>query len=170
MQSKGFEPLAAPNARVLILGTLPSQLSLQQGQYYANPRNAFWRIMGELFGASPDLPYDERKRRLIDSGVALWDVCASAQRPGSLDSSIRSSNTNDFGAFFAEHPRITLVSFNGAKSAKLFDQKVFDQDSMLTLWPNIKTKTLPSTSPANARMSFEDKRARWDIVRAECEK
>ena len=163
MHSKGFEPIAALDARVLILGTLPSQLSLQQGQYYAQPRNAFWEIMGELFGASRALDYDERKRRLIDSGVALWDVCASAHRAGSLDSAIRRPKANDFGAFFAQHPNITLVCFNGAKAAKLFDP-----ESRLASWPNIRSMTLPSTSPASARMSFQDKLSLWSVVRAEC--
>ncbi len=164
MQSNGFEPLTSSTSRVLILGTLPSQLSLQQGQYYAQPRNAFWEIMGELFGASRALSYDERTRRLIERGVALWDVCASAHRPGSLDSSIRRAKANDFGVFFAQHPSITLVCFNGVKAASLFEQK------SNASWPKIISRTLPSTSPANARMTFPDKLAEWSVVRTECQK
>src|SRR5512139_2464129 len=100
--SRGFPPIAAPDARVLILGSLPGQTSLARQQYYAQPHNAFWRVMGELFGAGLDLPYEERGTILIAHRIALWDVCKAASRPGSLDSSIdpRSVIANDFRRFF----------------------------------------------------------------------
>lgn len=165
MQSKGFKPIEAQGARVLVLGTLPSQVSLEQQRYYANPRNLFWRIMGRLFGAGPELEYEERTRKLANSGVAVWDVCASADRPGSLDASIRSPESNKFREFFEVHPQITLVCFNGAKAAEIYEgvRKQLPQAQA-----NIRCETLPSTSPANARMSFDEKLARWSIVRGEC--
>ncbi|OZA12577.1 MAG: DNA-deoxyinosine glycosylase, partial [Hydrogenophilales bacterium 17-62-8] len=85
MHDTGFPPIADAHARILILGSLPGQVSLQRQQYYAQPQNAFWKIMGRLFDAGPELAYAERTQRLVENGIALWDVCASAQRPGSLD-------------------------------------------------------------------------------------
>ena len=87
--SVGFAPIAAEGIHTLILGSLPSQQSLEKQQYYGNPQNAFWRIMGELFGAGPDLPYHERTVRLTDHGIGVWDVLQSSVRPGSMDSDIR---------------------------------------------------------------------------------
>ena len=112
---EGFPPIASERSKVLILGTMPSVVSLRTGQYYANPRNIFWPIMGELFDAGPSLPYDERVEILQSVGVALWDVLQVCVRPGSLDASITEEVANDFPAFFAEHPSITHVFFNGAR-------------------------------------------------------
>jgi len=102
---RSFEPIATPNARVLILGSMPGVASLEAGQYYAHPQNAFWRIMGELVGAGLEKPYDERARILKANGVALWDVLQSCIRPGSLDSDIRDEVPNDFAAFFRSEER-----------------------------------------------------------------
>ena len=162
MHSDGFEPIASPTARVLILGTLPGQVSLQERQYYAQPRNAFWRIMGELFGAAPELSYASRTRTLVDNGIALWDVCASAQRPGSLDASIRRPEPNDFCGFFASHPRIGVVCFNGAKAAALYERHVLP--SLPTSMQTVSYHTLPSTSPAHAAMPYSEKLARWSMA------
>jgi hypoxanthine-DNA glycosylase len=163
--SNGFPPIADAHARVLILGSLPGQVSLRQQQYYAQPRNAFWPLMGHLFGAGPELPYDERARRLILSGVALWDVCAAAHRPGSLDASIRADSVvpNDFAAFIAAHPHIRLIAFNGSKAAELYRRIVLP--GLPAALQAIRCETLPSTSPAHASMTPEDKLARWSIIR-----
>ena len=88
MLLSSFPPLIAPNAAVLILGSMPGQMSLRRQQYYAHPQNHFWRIMGDLVGVPPALPYEERTRRLNDTGVALWDSLKYCERPGSLDISI----------------------------------------------------------------------------------
>jgi hypoxanthine-DNA glycosylase len=159
MQSSSFDSVAGPDARVLILGTLPGVVSLARGEYYAQPRNVFWRIMGELVGASPELPYAERVQRLIAARIALWDVCAIAQRDGSLDAAIASDSIqlNDFAAFLRTHPGIELICFNGAKAAELFRRRV-------TLEPpasDTRQVVLPSTSPAHAAMSLERKLGAW---------
>ena len=114
----GFAPIAAPDASVLILGSLPSQLSLQKQEYYGNPQNAFWRVMGELFGARPDETYTKRARTLQQNGIAVWDVLLSSIRPGSMDAAIDLSTArpNDFPAFFDAHPDIELICFNGKKA------------------------------------------------------
>jgi double-stranded uracil-DNA glycosylase len=161
MHSQGFPPIARRDARVLILGSLPGQESLRRRQYYAQPRNAFWPIMGALCGAAPELPYRARARRLAASGIALWDVCATAYRAGSLDASIVAGSVvvNDLGAFLARHPRIRLVCFNGRTAAALYRRHVLP-----TLAPALRvlaTLELPSTSPAHASLSLAAKLDRW---------
>ena len=160
MDASGFEPIATPAARVLILGTLPGQESLRRGEYYAHSRNAFWRIMEAIFAIPADIAYDERVRMLGQAGVALWDVCAAANRPGSLDVSICHDSVvaNDFTAFLAAHPQISLICFNGAKARDLFRKHVKLNAAM-------RFVDLPSTSPANAAMSFDEKVKRWSVIR-----
>jgi len=164
MDVRGFEPKSTPSATVLVLGTLPGEESLRRGEYYANPRNVFWRIVERLFDIPLQTPYDERIRRLNEAGVALWDVCAAATRPGSLDLWIRrgSEVPNDFAAFLAAHPHIKLICFNGAKAAALFRKHVKP-----VVAP--KCEVLPSTSPAHAAMSFCEKLKRWEVIRNACD-
>lgn len=164
MHDNGFPPIADVHARVLILGSLPGQASLRQQQYYAHPQNAFWKIMGHLFGASPELSYAERAQRLARNRIALWDVCAAAQRPGSLDTAIVHASVvpNDLAAFIGSHPGIDLICFNGAKAADLYRRLV--GPGLPSTLRAIRTETLPSTSPAHAAMSFEEKLARWTAV------
>jgi hypoxanthine-DNA glycosylase len=165
-RSRGFAPIAAPDARVLILGSLPGQVSLAARQYYAQPQNAFWRIMGELFGAGPAVPYPVRAQRLIEHRVALWDVCKAAHRPGSLDAAIDLSSVvvNDFARFFREHGQLVAVFTNGGAATRLYQRLVLPRlgapASTLLLHP------LPSTSPAHAAMRFEQKLERWRAITA----
>jgi hypoxanthine-DNA glycosylase len=160
MKSLSFNPVASAEARVLILGTLPSVKSLAAGEYYAHPRNSFWWIMGELIGSTPDLPYAERLDCLRQSGLALWDVCKAAERAGSSDANIamESIEPNDFRSFLITHPRIELICFNGQPAEKLFRRKALP---LLAGLRAIPSKVLDSTSPANARLRREDKLARW---------
>ena len=162
---EGFPFSASADARILILGSMPGVESLKQQQYYAHPRNAFWDIMGEFFGAHRQLAYPQRLQQLVSHRVALWDVAKHCVRPGSLDSSIRHDTVvaNDFAALFAVCPHITQVFFNGAKAAELFRRLVI-KNAQLQL-PDIETHQLPSTSPANARMTLEQKVRAWEIVR-----
>ncbi len=159
-----FPPIAHPAARVLVLGTLPGRKSLEMNEYYAQKYNAFWRIMGELFGAGPDLPYAERRARLQQQGVAVWDVLAAGERAGSLDSAIVSATVvvNDFNAFFERHRRIGLICFNGNTAASLFRRHVLP--GLAPQWAAVERHALPSTSPAYASMRFEQKLARWTAV------
>jgi TDG/mug DNA glycosylase family protein len=163
--SVGFAPISGSSARVLILGSLPGEESLRRQQYYAHPRNVFWQIMGDLVGAAPELPYAARIEALIANGVAVWDVCAAAYRSGSLDSSIdlKSVNANDFQSFFARHPRLSLVCFNGTKASALYDARVMP--SLSADMKRIRYTVLPSTSPAHASVPYESKRSAWEIVR-----
>ncbi len=164
LASRGFPPIAAPDARVLILGSLPGVASLAAGQYYAQPHNAFWRIMGELFDAGPGVPYADRADRLRASGVALWDVCKAAVRPGSLDAAIDLNTvvTNDFKHFFREHPRIAHVCVNGGTAHRLYVRRV--RPILLEPLSSLPLHLLPSTSPAHASLRFAQKLERWRVL------
>ena len=157
MKSVGFPPIAGDGARILILGSLPSQRSLDVQQYYAHPQNAFWRIMNNLTGA--DGHYEIRCRTLIDNGIAVWDVLGASVRPGSMDADIRmeSAEVNDFAAFFSQFPDIGLICFNGQKAAQMFRKLVVLEVNDVPP----RQATLPSTSPAFASMSYDDKLAVW---------
>lgn len=162
--SHGFEPVARADASTLILGSLPSQRSLETGEYFANPRNVFWRVMGALIGAGADNSYAERTERLIESGFAIWDVLESAHRPGSLDSAIDSetASPNDFACFFREHPDVRRVCFNGQKAAAMFERWVMT--GIKRQAESVEFIVLPSTSPAHAAMTFEEKLEKWSII------
>jgi TDG/mug DNA glycosylase family protein len=157
-----FAPVSNVDARVLILGSMPGKKSLEQNQYYAHPSNAFWKIMGELVGAKPDMPYEERLGLLKASGIALWDVLASCERQSSLDSHIREESANDFASFFVRHPHITRVFFNGSKAEQSFRKFVQDKQVL----PPLHFYRLPSTSPAHAGMRYADKLQAWRAVAA----
>ena len=164
--SRGFPPIATRDARVLVLGSLPGQMSLAHQQYYAQPQNAFWRIMGALVGAGPDLPYAERGDMLRRRGIALWDVCKAAIRPGSLDSAIDLASVvpNDFTTFFLEHPGLRCVITNGGTATRLYTRLVLP--TLMEPHRALPLRPLPSTSPAHAAMRFEQKLERWSEILA----
>jgi hypoxanthine-DNA glycosylase len=159
--SVGFPPIEDAAARVLVLGSLPGRKSLDMREYYAQPHNAFWRIMGELFGAGPALPYPARLARLRELGLAVWDVLAAGEREGSLDASIVPASivVNDFSSFFERHPQLKLICFNGNTAGGLFKRKVLPR--LKPEWAAIERRALPSTSPAYASLRFEQKLERW---------
>lgn len=156
---QSFPPIANDGATILILGSIPGKASLQAGEYYAHPRNLFWRIMAELLNTGPLTDYPGKTRALRDAHIALWDVMKSCYRPGSLDAAIdkQSIVVNDFNAFFADHPRITRVFFNGATAEQAFRRRVLPHLSP----HNLYFQRLPSTSPAHAAMSLQQKLDCW---------
>jgi double-stranded uracil-DNA glycosylase len=154
---RSFPPVANADATILILGSMPGKESLKQNQYYAHPQNAFWKIMGELVGAHPHLPYEDRLQILTTAHIALWDVLASCERESSLDTHIRKEKANDFASFFAQHPHITHVFFNGAKAEQSFNKFVLEKQKL----PPLTCLRLPSTSPAHAGMRYADKLKAW---------
>jgi TDG/mug DNA glycosylase family protein len=160
----GFPPIAAPDARVLVLGSMPSIASLAKQQYYGHPQNAFWPIMGRLFGAGPERPYEDRKRILCEHHVAVWDVLRECHREGSLDTSIRleTESPNDFVSFLADHPHIETVFFNGQKAETAFRRHALAR--IAESGCELEFIRLPSTSPANAGRSFAQKLAAWRAV------
>jgi hypoxanthine-DNA glycosylase len=161
--AQGFPAIENANARVLILGSMPGLASLRAGQYYAHPRNQFWPILGELLNQNlTALAYPERVRCLIEAGIALWDVLQACQRPGSLDANIAPASVvaNDFTPFFARHPAISRVYFNGASAEQHFKRQVLTH----LVLPQLQTRRLPSTSPAHAALAFPAKLAAWRAV------
>ena len=151
----GLPPIIGEGAQTLILGNMLSVMSVASQQYYGNPRNAFWRITGELFGFAADDPYDERASALRSHGIAVWDVLKSCRRAGSLDSAVEPDSMvpNDFGELFDVHRGITRVFFNGAAAEKNFNR-------LVRCAPDLRYRRLPSTSPAHT-MRYEEKLAAW---------
>ncbi|WP_416885964.1 DNA-deoxyinosine glycosylase [Marinospirillum sp.] len=156
-----FAPIEPASARVLILGSMPGQASLNAQAYYAHPRNAFWPIMAGLLGFSPSLPYNERVQQIQRAGIGVWDVMAACIRPSSLDSAIlpQSIQPHDFSAWFARHPATQVVFCNGGTAWKTYQRAVLPQLS--TPWCDRPVIQLPSTSPAHARLSLSDKTTIW---------
>ena len=154
--SEGFPPIVRPDARILILGSLPGQKSLADQEYYAHPQNVFWPIMMQIFGISGD--YNKRCARLRDNRLALWDVLRTSIRPGSLDADIqrKSAMANDFRAFLSVNTQIERIAFNGKKAEQLFRTMVPSKH-----YEPIQLAGLPSTSPAYAAMRFEGKLSLW---------
>ncbi|MDH5393506.1 MAG: DNA-deoxyinosine glycosylase [Gammaproteobacteria bacterium] len=157
----GFDCVADVHSEILILGSMPGIASLQQQQYYAHPRNAFWPIMQALYGIAADLPYSERLMQLKKHKIALWDVAHQCVREGSLDSNIQAASVqlNDFYSLFAASQRIKRLCFNGAKAAALFNKGVLQSGNETV--KNMQYLQLPSTSPANARLTLDQKIALW---------
>jgi TDG/mug DNA glycosylase family protein len=155
--SCGLPPVTGPSPLILILGSFPSVLSLERGEYYGNPKNRFWAVMEELFAIPSALPYPERTLHLTENKVALWDVVRCCTREGSADSRIRHPVPNDIAGFVRAHPAIRLVALNGSTAGSLYHR--------LAEVPGIPSVILPSTSPANAAMTFAEKVHRWEMVR-----
>lgn len=151
-----FPPVARRDARVLVLGTMPGIASLEAARYYAHPRNAFWPIMAKLLSFDAQAPYRERCLALTAAGIALWDVLASCERAGSLDSAIRNAVPNDFAVFLARHRKLRAILFNGQPAARLWRKHCGHVGV-----EDIELATLPSTSPAYAGKGFAEKLEVW---------
>jgi TDG/mug DNA glycosylase family protein len=155
---RSFAPVVDRGTRVLVLGSLPGEESLARGQYYGNPRNHFWRLIGAVIGAELEpLPYPARLERLLAARVGLWDTIGAATRRGSLDGNIRGIEANPLAELVATLPELRAIGFNGGRSASL-GMKALAGDQRLTLLP------LPSSSPAFT-LPFAAKRERWMALR-----
>jgi hypoxanthine-DNA glycosylase len=149
----GLAPVVDVRSRILILGSFPGAASLAAGQYYAHPRNQLWPILSALTGEDlAALPYAERLPRLLAHGFGLWDVLGACEREGSLDSAIRKPAANDFGRLRELCPHLRTVGFNGQTSGKFAPQFAAQ---------GYRTLVLPSTSPAHASLSFDQKLSAW---------
>jgi hypoxanthine-DNA glycosylase len=156
---RSFPPVADERTRLLVLGSLPGEESLARAQYYANPRNHFWRLIGAVIGADlVSLGYEARLEALLAAGVGLWDTVGSATRRGSLDGAIRDHTANDLVALAESLPRLRAVGFNGGKSASL-------GLPALGARPGLALVRLPSSSPAYT-MPFDEKLAAWMQLKA----
>jgi TDG/mug DNA glycosylase family protein len=159
---QSFAPIEHEHATILILGSMPGVASLCAGEYYAHPRNYFWRMMGALISLDPESPYEQRVHALKSAGIAVWDVLHSCTREGSLDTNIdkASQTPNDFQAFFACHANITHVFFNGIAAEQIYRRNVLPVLNV----QHIEYLRLPSTSPANASIPFERKLEAWKSI------
>lgn len=153
LPQRGLPPVLGTRLRVLVLGTFPGERSLEEGQYYAHPRNRMWPALAPVIGVPAGAPYRTRLLRLRQAGLGLWDVLAACERRGSLDQNIRAVTAvpNDLRSVVAAHPGLRAVCLNGGSAARLFDR--FQLPRALWTATGLRIVTLPSTSPAHARMS-----------------
>ena len=155
----GLAPVVASHTRLLILGSFPSATSLARQQYYAHPQNAFWKILQAIWPSSPYEisvdSYEKRINALLNQGLGLWDVYASCEREGSLDSAIRHPQVNDLAALVSHCPTLKVMAHNGGESFR---------HARHTRTLGLPVVRLPSSSPANASWSFERKLAAWREV------
>ena len=152
MICRSFEPIYAPQARILIVGSMPSVKSLEQAQYYAHPRNAFWRILFDIFSEPPTLDYERKKALIREHGLALWDAAAICEREGSLDSDMHDVVYNDFSTLYEVCTDIRTVLCNGATAHSLFLKSGYAGERRVV--------RMPSTSPAYT-LPYEKKLALW---------
>jgi hypoxanthine-DNA glycosylase len=158
VRKSSFPPVVAPDTRVLILGSLPGEASLAAARYYAHPQNQFWRLIGSVIGVDlPLLDYEERLATLLGARVGVWDTVASARREGSLDASLREVEAAALGDLVVTLPGLRAVGFNGATAARL-GRRALGATPLALL-------DLPSSSPANARLSLADKAESWGRLR-----
>ena len=163
----GFAAVGSPQPTVLILGSLPGVASLKEQQYFAHPRNQFWSIMATIVGFEVTSTYSDRVSCLAGRGIMLWDVVHSAHRVGSLDSSIKTPGlqVNKF-SFLLDSKSVKLIAFNGAAAEKYFNRYVVPDLTQRGVDASMLPKMikLPSTSPANAGFSFEQKLSEWQLI------
>lgn len=149
-----YAPVIDSGCRTLILGTMPSVKSLEEGFYYAHPRNAFWRILSDVLECGQPVSVDEKKHMLLTHRLALWDTARSCLREGSLDSDIRGVELNDFEGLFRAYPGIDRVLLNGGAAWKIYHRL---PEQIVKARECVR---LPSTSPAHT-MPYEQKRILW---------
>ena len=150
---RSFAPVAKGDARMLVLGSMPGEESLRRREYYAHPRNAFWRIAGALWGFDAAAPYAERLEALKRARVALWDVLGSCRRKGSLDADIEDAVPNDLPGLLAKCPEVRLIGCNGGAAFAALKRHFPDL--------GIPAVRLPSTSPAAAMWTPSRKLEMW---------
>jgi len=155
MKIFSFPPIANPESQILILGTMPGRDSLKFNQYYAHPRNSFWKIMFSLFDKSFSTDYSIKQTLLLNNNIALWDVLKACKREGSLDSDILEEEPNDLQHFLKNHPQVKHIIFNGKSSMNYFIK--------YKKGISIPYTQLPSTSPAHV-IPFEKKVAEWSVI------
>jgi len=158
MISISFEAVVPKDAQVLILGTMPGVKSLEENQYYAHERNVFWPVMFSLLNKELSVNYETRISLLKTNKVALWDTLKLCYREGSLDSNIKDAEPNEITDLLKQNPLIKSVFFNG-KSAEKYHDKFHERLTGISYY------SMPSTSPANARLKFEDKLAAWEVLK-----
>lgn len=155
-----FAPVTRPDTRLLVLGSLPGAVSLERRQYYAHPRNLFWRLIGEAIGRElVPLGYEARLEALLDARVGLWDTVAAATRQGSLDAAIRLHEASDLARLASSLSELRAVAFNGGTSARIGRRRLAGVEGLALV-------DLPSSSPAYASLPLARKLEAWRSLRA----
>jgi len=154
LSKTSFDPISNTATTILILGTIPGDKSLELGEYYGHSRNRFWKIISTITDNELPLTYTDKKALLLKTKIGIWDIAHKANRKGSLDSAIEDEEPNDLDNFITRHKHLKVIAFNGTKSEALFD-KYFDRRN------DIKYVSLPSTSPANTRIDFDNICKQW---------
>lgn len=154
-------PVISLSSKVLIVGSMPGKQSLEKQQYYGNPRNHFWPIIGEILEVEIPQDYEQRLTLLKSNHIGLWDTIESCERKGSLDATIRNEKPNDFKALFKNYPNIELVLFNGTKAFEVFKKHIG-----LDVLDGRAYQKMPSTSPIPGKniKSFEEKLQDWRVM------
>lgn len=160
MKCESFLPRIDKDSKILILGSMPGIKSLNMQQYYAHPQNRFWKLMGKFCNCDDlhNLDYEEKIQVILNNGFALWDVIASCDREGSLDSNIGNEKPNKIRELLAKYKNIKVICLNGNKSYSAFAKYFPD------LLKTYKCCKMPSTSPANARYTLETLYKEWKII------
>lgn len=154
---KAFEPLANQNSKIIILGTMPGEKSLELQEYYGNKGNSFWKLLFTLFDQPLPETFAEKKQLLIENDIALWDVLEFCERTGSLDSNIKNEVPNDFESFHKKYPNIKHVFFSSKNASNYYDKYIGRKS-------DLKYTILPSPSGANASKSFLQKLSEWEAI------
>jgi TDG/mug DNA glycosylase family protein len=162
MDCQSFAPITREDARILILGSMPSIMSLRKQQYYGHPQNHFWPIIYSLLELPLPSSYEQRVQGAINHHIAIWDVAASCEREGSSDSAIRNETVNDFQNLLLRLPQLQLICFNGTKARDLWKKHVGDIAPI-----TVDFVTLPSSSPIPTRniKTLPQKIAAWMIIK-----
>lgn len=176
----GLAPLLCPHPRLLILGSLPGDRSLELQEYYGHPQNRFWKVLAAVHGLPCPVSYEQKKAMLAHCRIALWDIYHAASRPGSMDADIRHAEFNDIAGLLAGFPEIGAVALNGAAAAKGFDRYIAssaglsfelagtpssgDRSLLRIADCSLSVLRLPSTSPANARWTFGKLVGAWEVI------
>ena len=163
----GLPPVVSDRTVVLVLGSFPGAASLKAQQYYGHPQNHFWRILQSLWPQHPLPPagpqhYAQRCAWLLERRLGLWDVYASCEREGSLDTRIRNAEVNDFARLHGRCPRLAAIAHNGGESFK----HARAVRASLGAHSAVESVRLPSTSPAHAAWSFDRKLNAWAALMA----
>ncbi|OJX55493.1 MULTISPECIES: DNA-deoxyinosine glycosylase [Flavobacterium] len=154
---QAFPPLVNQNSKILILGTMPGEKSLELQEYYGNKGNSFWKLLFTLFNRPLPKDYIEKKQLLEENNIALWDVLAYCERTGSLDSNIKNEKANDFESFYKQYPNIKHVFFSSKNASNFYDKYVGRKK-------DLQYSILPSPSGANASKSFLQKLEEWEAI------
>ena len=152
-----FDPIYFDDAKVLILGSMPSVKSKENGFYYSHPKNRFWTVLADVFSEEVPISKEERLQFLKRHHIALWDVIATCLIDGSSDSSIQQVQVNPIEDLLEKVP-IEAIFTTGKKAQQLYDQYCLKQTKM-------EAVCLPSTSPANCRVSYEDLKKAYQAIR-----